>query len=206
MKKNVKILIIAACAIALVLAADFTLYIASTLSAEDCIEYCKERTRRGASEFVPMGDGRYALDYVYWIAADGDSSKPQEIFAFKKKHVWPFRLERYKFEASSVEDFSAEGSTEAGSLQFFTIDDKGKKESASTLLFFGSLADSAITSYEYTLSVREGSAVYRGNVLNNSSGVWLVKFFGLENVSEATKKVVSDVKFYDAQGNLVCSF
>ena len=69
-------------------------------------------------------------------------------------------------------------------------------------MFFGAIKDSDITGYEYTLTVREGSNVYSGNVVKEES-VWFVKFYDLGNVSENSKKLVSEVKFYDSEGNIV---
>lgn len=50
-----------------------------------------------------------------------------------------------------------EDATEVGSIQFFTRNDKGEKETGATLIFFGAKADSDIVKYEYKLTVSEGS-------------------------------------------------
>ncbi len=92
-----------------------------------------------------------------------------------------------------------------GAIQFFTRTDDGEKEPGATLLFFGANKDSDITDYEYTLTVREGSNVYRGTVVRDEH-VWFVKFFDLGNVDENSKRTVTKVKFYDSQGNLVGTY
>lgn len=137
---------------------------------------------------------------MYYIATDGDSSKAQEIFIFKRKYFGS--LMRYKFVMSS-EQSGREGEEKFGSIQFFTRNDNGEKETESTLLFFGIITDSNIATYEYTLTVREGSNVYRGNVSWRDKPIWHVRFCGLNNTDDNYKKVISDVKFYDSDGNLV---
>lgn len=160
---------------------------------------------REATSFSRIGDGRYVEDYAYWIASNGDSSKSQEIFIFKKKFVWPFHCDRYQFVISSTQNISAADVTDAGSIQFFTRNDKGEKENEATLLFYGAIADSNIVKYEYTLTVKEGSSVYKGNVIKSES-VWFVKFYGLGNTDENSKKLITDVKFFDADDNLICAY
>lgn len=181
----------------------FAYYFYTTMSLQECIEYCEENTERFSTNFSRIGDGRYKEDYAYFIAADGDSSKPQEIFVFKRKFLGFITLDRYEFVMSSTQsNYNTGGENEFGSIQFFTRNDDGEKETGATLIFFGANKDSDITEYEYTLTVREGSNVYRGNVVKNEF-VWFVKFYGLGNVDENNKKIISEVKFYDSNDNLV---
>ncbi|MDE5994348.1 MAG: hypothetical protein K2G60_02415 [Oscillospiraceae bacterium] len=181
----------------------FVHYFFTTMSVDKCIEYCIEHSERNATNFVRIGDGRYAADYAYFIAADGDSSKAQEIFVFKRTFLGFITFDRYKFVMSSTQS-GREGENKFGSLQFFTRNDKGEKETEATLLFFGANRDSDITTYEYTLTVREGSNVYSGTVIKGQgASIWFVKFYGLGNIDENDKKIISDVKFYDSNGNLV---
>lgn len=181
-------------------------YFFTTLSAEECIEYCLENTNRSATNFTRIGDGRYVEDYAYYIAVDGDSSKPQEVFVFKKKFLGFIHFDRYKFVMSSTQSKNnAKDENKFGSIQFFTRNDNGEKETESTLIFFGTQKDSDITEYEYKLTVREGSNIYRGNVSKGES-VWFVKFYGLCNTDENYKKLVSEVKFYDSNGDLVGAY
>lgn len=176
-------------------------YFSTTMSVQGCIDYCLENTLRNATDFDRLGDGRYLEDYAYFIATDGDSSKPQEVFVFKKKFFGSISaFDRYEFVTSSTPS-GREGEDKFGSIQFFTVNDDGEEEKDATLLFFGATKDSDITEYEYTLTTREGSNVYRGNVVKGTT-FWFVKFFGLRN-DEDYKKVVSDVKFYDRNGDLV---
>lgn len=176
-------------------------YFSTTMSVQGCIDYCLENTSRNATEFDRLGDGRYVEDYAYFIATDGDSSKPQEVFVFRKKFFGLISaFDRYKFVMSNTPS-GREGEDKFGSIQFFTVNDDGKKEPDSTLLFFGATKDSDITEYEYTLTTREGPNVYRGNVVKGTT-FWFVMFNGLRN-DEDYKKVVSDVKFYDRNGDLV---
>lgn len=174
-----------------------------TMSIEECKEYCLKNTERNATYFSRFGDGRYIEDYAYFVAADGDSSKPQEIFVFKKKFLGFIDFNRYEFIISSTQsNHNTERINKFGSIQFFTRNDTGEKETGATLIFFGANADSNITEYEYLLSVREGSNVYRGSVVKNKF-IWFVKFYNLGNADENNKKMISEVKFYDTEGNLV---
>lgn len=195
-KRGILITVLSA---AVIFAAVFAHYYFTTMSPDECKEYCIENTQRNATDFVVFSDGRYIESYIYYVAADGDSSKAQELFIFKRKYFGP--LARYEFIMSSTQS-GREGEEKFGSVQFFTINDDGEKDTDSTLLFFGSKKDSDISTYEYTLTVKEGSNVYSGNVQNYHS-IWYVRFCGLNNTDEDYKKVISDVKFYDSKGNLV---
>ena len=176
-------------------------YFSTTMSVQGCIDYCLENTSRNATEFDRLGDGRYVEDYAYFIATDGDSSKPQEVFVFKRKFFGSISaFDRYEFVTSSTPS-GKEGEDKFGAIQFFTVNDDGEEEKDATLLFFGATKDSDITEYEYTLTVREGSSVYRGTV-HKSDSFWFVMFNGLRS-DEDYKKVISDVKFYDRNGDLV---
>ncbi len=178
-------------------------YFFNTMSIQECKEYCLKNTERNATYFSRLGDGRYVEDYAYFVAADGDSSQPQEIFVFKKRFFGFIDLDRYTFVISNTQsNYNTDGENKFGSIQFFTRDDTGEKETGATLIFFGANRDSDITEYEYTLTVKEGSNVYRGTVVRNEY-IWFVKFYDLGNTDENYKKMVSEVKFYDSNGNLV---
>ncbi len=202
--KIFKIGIITILLVATVILIIFAHFFLTTLSVQDCIDYCLENTKRNATNFVRLGDGRYVADYAYFIAADGDSSKPQEVFVFKEKFLGSITaFDRYEFVMSSTQsDNETEKENKFGSIQFFPRDDNGEKSTRSTLIFFGARKDSDITEYEYTLTVREGSNVYRGRV-GKVPKVWYIKFFDLCDTDYNSKKVISDVKFFDSEGNLV---
>ncbi len=198
--KILKYSVIAILFIVVVFSVIFIHHLLTTMSVGKCIDYCLENTNRNATHFSRIGDGRYIDDYAYFIAADGDSSKPQEIFVFKQKSLGFIDFDRYEFIMSS--NYGSESNNGFGSIEFFTKKDNGEKEEGSTLFFFGANKDSDITEYEYTLTVREGSNVYRGRVVRTPN-VWFVKFFDISSLDENTKKLVSNVKFYDSKGNLV---
>lgn len=206
-KRTTKISIAIVVAIILAFAISFASYYFTTMSYDDCVEYCQSNSARYATKFSVFKDGRYNEDYIYLIAADGESTSEQEIFVFKMKHSWPWRLDRYKFVLSSVENnndlVSQTGAKQFGALQFFTRNDDGEKATDSTLIFFGASADSDIRSYKYTLTVREGSNVYSGNIGRYEDDSWLIKFYGCSDTDDDYKKVISDVKFYDSKGKLV---
>ena len=186
-----------------VLSAISIYYFLNTMSIQECKEFCLKNTERNATYFSRIGDGRYKEDYAYFIAADGDSSKPQEIFVFKKKFLGCIPIDRYQFVLSSTQsNYDTETENNFGSIQFFTRNDNNEKETGATLLLFGANKDSDITEYEYTLTVKEGSNVYKGTVVRNEY-IWFVKFYDLGNTDENYKKIVSEVKFYDSNGKLV---
>lgn len=202
-KKILKSVLLAAVFIFIVLTVITIYYFSTTMSVQECAQYCLKNTERNATYFSRFGDGRYAEDYAYFVAADGDSSQPQEIFIFKKSFFGFIDLDRYTFVMSNIQNNnSADEENKFGSVQFFTRDDNGEKETGATLIFFGSKKDSDITEYEYTLTVKEGSNVYRGTVLKNEY-IWFVKFYDLGNIDENHKKEISQVKFYDSKDNLV---
>lgn len=201
-KKVKKYVIICFAIICIIFSCLTVYYFATTMSVNQCIKYCIEHTERNATKFSRVGDGRYVDDYAYFIAADGDPKKPQEIFIFKQKNLGSSILDRYVFVMSSVQSDSEKDNNSFGAIQFFTRNDKGEKEGTATLLFYGAYKDSTIASYEYKLTVREGSNIYKSNILN-AEDIWFLKFTDLCDYDETRKKMVSDVKFYNVIGELV---
>lgn len=196
MKK--KILIFGLVVISVIVVAvgiNFGVYMLSTMSAQACAEYCVENSMRGATQFSCLGDGRYTYDYNYWIAVDGNKDKGQEAFVFKKVRSGIFDLNRYRFVVGSNQGSGTDSSI--GSLEFFTRNDKGEKETSPSLIYFGSLSDADVFYCEYKLTVSDGSTVLNRKVTRNDK-VWIVKFFETDNSSEETKKIISDVKFYNS--------
>lgn len=183
-------------------------YFVTTMSPNQCIDYCLKHTERNAEKFTRVNDGSYKDGYSYYIAADGDSDKQQEVFIFKKKSLGLSILDRYVYIMSSTESNSNiyDENRSFGAVQFFKKNDRGEKESGATLLFYGACKDSSIVSYEYTLTVREGSNVYKGYAIVKADGVWFIKFSNLVDYDETSKKLVSDFKFYDSDGNLVAKY
>lgn len=205
-KKLIKFMMFIVCSVVIIFSIMFMYYLFTTYSPQGCKDYCAEHSERNATQFTRIGDGRYIKDYAYFIAADGDSDKPQEIFIFKRKFFGLITLDRYEFIVSSVQlSYSDDTKTKFGSIQFFTENDKGEKESSSTLIFFGATKDSSIKKYDYTLTVREGSNVYSGNVVD-TGGIWFIKFFNINEADEYSKKIVSDVNFYNINGDLIDSY
>ena len=180
-------------------------YYTTSMSIEGCEKYCLEHTARKATSFKMQFDNKFVKHYCYFIAENGDSNMSQEIFIFRPKYFGAVDLHRYQFITSNTVSTPATGKNSAGSIQFFMLNDDGEKENTSTLLFFGSSAESDISRYEYTMTVSEGSAVYKDNV-RHTDGVWMVSFSGISNTDEASKKLINNVKFYDAKNNLICSF
>ncbi len=174
---------------------NFGVYMFSTMSAQNCVEYCVENFKRGATQFSCLGDGRYTYDYNYWIAVDGNEDEGQEAFVFKKVRSGIFDLNRYKFVVGSNQGSTTD--SRYGSLEFFTRNDKGEKETKPSLIYFGSLSDADVFYCEYKLTVSDGNSVLNRKVIRNDN-VWIVKFFDTDNSSEETKKIISDVKFYNS--------
>ena len=179
------------------------IHLTTTISAAECEAYCIERTNRGATDFVCFGDGRYVEDYTYWVAADGDSTKAQEIFIFKQKLFGLLNFNRYQFIASNTQVLS--DNNKVGSIRFFTRNDDGKKEKASTLLFYGAVADSDIKRYEFSLTIAQGTNTYAGTIKANN-GAWLVKFCDVQSIDENTKKDISNVKFFNSKDEIILTY
>lgn len=205
-KKLLKYFLMVVFSVILVLSISLIHYLSTTLSVQDCRNLCIENSERSSTYFSRIGDGRYAEDYAYFIAADGDNNSPQEVFVFKNKHWGNFDLDRYEYIMSSVSgDENSKSKANFGSLHFFTRNDAGEKETGATLIFFGANKGTDITECEYTLTVGEKSTTHRDSVARNEF-VWFIKFYELGNADENNKKTVSDIKFYNSKGNLVGTY
>lgn len=178
-------------------------YFATTMSAQACINYCIENSTKHATKFEPLGDGRYAYDYVYWVAVDGDPDSHQEIFIFKDADFGFFYFKRYRFVDSK--NYSDGLNDKVGCIEYYTQNDEGEKEKTSTLIYYGSSREADIVRCEYTLTINDGSNTYSKYIKCNPSGAWVVKFFDICDFDDNHKKVISSISFYDSEDNLVCT-
>jgi len=212
-KKTLIFVVSVVSALVLIFASMTVYFFATTMSVDECIEYCKEHSLRSAETFTRYGDGRYAADYAYWVAEDGDTTKPQELFVFKRKLLLGSisAFDRYYFVVSSVDESlktdTVDTNNRVGSLQFTTRNDKGVKEQTSTLLFFASNInyESRVMRYECKMETNDGVETLTGNVPSYGNDSWLLNFKDIGTNNEITKKVI-EVKFFDENGALVFEY
>lgn len=189
--------------ILVVVAGTFTWYFSTTISANDCFQYCIDNTEREATEFQAIADPRYSESYVYWVAGNGNSTKPQEIFIFREKFLGPFDFfNRYEYIASSVQSNLSAENTGVGSIQFFTYNDDNEKENEATLLLYGARNDLDVFWYECTVSVSGKEETFEGKVLLRDN-IWMLRIFDLGNINESEKREVVNLKLYDDDKNLL---
>jgi hypothetical protein len=174
-------------------------YYSSTLSPSQCLNYCRKHSQRNATSFSCISDGRYARNYIYWIAEDGKRDDFQEIFVFRQKDLGPIDIDRYQFVFKST---PGSQNTKIGAIQFFARNDSDEKETGATLLLFGSRMDADVRKYEFDLSIREGKQTYNGYVARTDK-IWYVKFYDLGNTDENRKKEVKNVRLYDENDHLI---
>lgn len=177
-----------------------SIHFLTTKSVEQCFEYCTENSRRSATQFLRIGDGRYVHDYSYLIAADGDASMGQEIFVFRKTSLFSaFGLDRYRLVISSAQG-SETSEKSVGSLLFQTRNDKGKKDDGYTLLFYCSSAGNDIVEYEYVLE-ENGKEKSESGGVKYGNDAWLVVFTDI-----GENKKLKEICFYDKNHNLICEY
>ena len=203
-KKVLKGCLIAVISIAVVFLIVSVRYFLTTTSIQGCIDYCIENSQRGAATFIRIGDPRHVEEYAYFIAADGDPSKPQEIFVFREKFFGSSSyFDRYVFVMSSTQ---ATGNVESGqgygSVRFFAKNDHDETEKGATLIYFGATKESDIAGCEYTVTIPEGSLTGRKKALKDNY-VWFISFFDLCSIDDTANKEIYDVRFYDSDGNWV---
>ncbi len=189
-----------------VIAITLVWYFSTTLSAQDCIQYCIDNSKRGAVVFEPVSDPRFSKQYVYWVAGDGDSSNSQEIFIFKQK-FWGAvaSFNRYEYVASSTQSELALENNDVGSIQFFSVNDENEKENEPTVLFYGSKSDLDVFWFKCTLLVSEKEEYYEGKVLLGNK-TWMLRLFDLGNTSGELKREILKLEFYDEEKNLLYSY
>lgn len=180
-------------------------YFLSTMSPNQCFNYCTENSIRHSNDFMRIDTDDYAQNYSYYIAKDKNPSKPQEMFIFKKFYWGPFHFDRYRLILRTTSDNNTSLSP-VGSVQFFPIKDNGEKESGSTIIFFGSSADSNIRSYKYILKIGNEEKVFEEN-MTSICGVWFIRFSDLNNdVDEKSKKELMKVDFLDETENIIYTY
>lgn len=205
MKKITKSILAFIVLISIIFILLFSWYFLSTMSPKQCLNYCTENSIRNSKEFMRIDTEDYIQNYSYWIAKDKNPSKPQEMFIFKKFYWGPFHLDRYRLILRTTNDKN-ESPSPIGSVQFFPKKDNGEQESGSTLIFYGSSADSNICSYNYILKTSSGEKLYK-KTMKSISGIWFIKFPDLNNdFDENSKKEITKVDFLDESGNIIFTY
>lgn len=192
----------------LILVALFSWYSLSTTPASECEQYCIEKSKRGATNFEPFADDRYTKRYTYWVAVDGDPTKPQEVFIFRLKTFLSIDFNRYQYIASSVASDAVTSELPIGSMQFYTMKDNGEKETGSTLLLYGSHAEADIYYCEYKVKYNNKIETIKNAVLGRSADkkAWLCEIYDLGADKSGCKKEIFDIKFYDINNKLLYKY
>ena len=183
-------------------------YFLSTMSPNQCYNYCTKNSIRDSNDFMRIDTDDYTQNYSYYIAKNQNSSKPQEMFIFKKFYWGPFHFDRYRLILRTTSDNNNYNNSlsSVGSVQFSPRKDNGEKESGSTIIFFGSSADSNMRSYEYTLKTNNEEKLFKEN-MTSICGVWFIRFSDLNNdVDEKSKKELMKVDFLDETGNIIYTY
>lgn len=197
----------------------FISYYSTTMSPEQCRNYCSQNSKKLCSEFAVSEDNRYNKSYTYWIAAAGDNTRSQEIFVFRKKPLGLLDLGRYQFFTSSVMAKSYEKYSEVGSLLFNPKKDNGGTEYKQTLIFYGANSDGIDSDTDrkieycvYTQEDQNGESEKKLEVTQcknyiaipddeKKPGAWIVKFDDIGYGNEDRK--IKNIKFYNKSGELI---
>lgn len=197
----------------LALAVSLIIYFSTTMSMDQCVEYCKENSEVGNTTFANVTDTTYKHAYSFWIATDVDvdENEQQELFIFRKSFFGKIDFHRYKLYDKSIYGISGEDLGVVGYLQLFLKDDSGEKEPTATLFLFGSeMTDNSDhvgdpTHYTYTLETDDGSNTFEGHIAYDQSengSAWMNRINGITETA-GIKKVVSNFVFYDDEDNVV---
>lgn len=199
MKKSAKVCLCILTVAVLAIGIAAICFFSSTVSASGCVDYCRRNTDSGANDFFALGDETDGDKYAYYIAADVESGKSQELFVFKSTY-----LGRYKFLAKSQQGDTVDGGEKVGLLKILS----GDKHKSETMIFFGSTADAKISRCEYTLALADGEGKFTREkpLTDNGGNVWLIGFYGLSNYDSRTAKDITSARFFDENGNLVATY
>lgn len=213
--KTKKIVISIVLAVLVVVGGVFAWYYGTTLSAQGCIDYCKENTKRDATVFRNFGGHSDRVKtYSFWVAEDGDSTKPQEIFVFRSAAFLGLRrslFNRYKFITGSTLSETQKDDAGMSSIQFFMQNDDDEKENTYTQLFYGSRAELPVFYGEWTITTTENGKTVKEEKFDESIGynnneAWLLELHGLGNINDKQKKEVTEMKVYDESHKLLYTY
>lgn len=207
-----KIIIAAVSAALIITGGIFAWYFGTTLSAQACIEYSKENTKRGATVFSNFGGNSiYKKSYIFWIAGDGDSTKPQEIFVFRSAFFGssnPFN--RYKFFASSTQSEAEKDDAGVGSIQLFLRNDDNEKENTYAQIYYGARAELPVFYCKCTITTIQNGKIVKEEKFDKrirfNDEAWILELHGLGNLSDKEKKEVTELKLYDESHKLLYTY
>ncbi len=179
------------------------------MSVNECINYCKNNTKRSATEFTLFCDPRHR-EYMYWLPCNGNENYSQEIFVFRGKSLGPIdylTFNRYNFVTSSTKKSSQDDDDGVGSIQLFLYDEEtNKKENTYTIIFYGCTAETDIFYYEYEINnTYSKTEKYKGKVILSGAqnDAWMLIIHNLGNTDVNEKRELANIKFYDQEFNLV---
>lgn len=188
-KKKIKRLLCVLSVLVVVVLAAYGIYMGTTLSIDDVNQYVVEHSKRNADDFYminPQGS-----DYMFLIARNGDSSKPQEMFVFKPLDFF----KRFKLidEVRSASDVGVYSYRSPDGLKYRMI--------LENFMYFSDNKKD-IGKCVYVVSTNGIEKTYETGITYGAF------YFDLVNIGKAfnvTTKIIN-VKFYDRDGNLIEEF
>lgn len=190
-KAHRKLIIILACVILILAAAGiirYAVYIGTSLSSEDSRTYVTEHSDRKATEFLVCTlNGN-----LYYIPENGDTTKPQELFVYKQLPV----SDRRKFIAE------VKMGENVGVFSYPSPQGEEYGLDLENRVYF-SANEKHINRCVYVISTNGTEKTYEKWVACEMPFI-----IELENIGTAFNVItkIINVKFYDADGNLVEEF
>lgn len=194
MRKNVKKRIIRFLCVLSVLAvallAALGIYMKTTMSYDEVREYAAEHSCRGADEFFdiwPSGSS----GYVFLIAQNGDSGKPQEMYVFESYDFF----HRYRF----VDQIRS--ASDVGVYSYRSPQGEKYRMVLENYVYFSDNSKN-IGKCKYVISTNGIEKTYEERMRMGAL------YFELQNIGQAfnVKTKIISVEFYDRDGNLVEDF
>lgn len=188
-KKKIKVLVCVFSVLAVVLLAAYGIYMGTTLSIDDVNKYVVEHSERNADEFYSIYPD--SSDYAFFIAQNGDSSKPQEMYVFERLDFFT----RYKL----IDEVRS--ASNVGVYSYRSPDGLKYRLPLENFVFFSD-NQKHICKCVYVVSTNGIEKTYETGVRYGAL------YFDLVNIGKAfnvTTKIIN-LKFYDEKGNLIEEF
>lgn len=188
-KKKIKGIVCVLSVLAVVLLAAYGIYMGTTLSIDDVNKYVVEHSERKADEFYSIYPD--SSDYAFFIAQNGDSNKPQEMYVFERLDFFT----RYKL----IDEVKS--ASNVGVYSYRSPDGLKYRLPLENFVFFSD-NQKYIRKCVYVVSTNGIEKTYETGVRYGAL------YFDLVNIGKAfnvTTKIIN-LKFYDEKGNLIEEF
>lgn len=173
-------------------------YLANTIAYEDLEKYCSEHSKRHSQDFLTDFQSNYD-GYKFFISADKDETKGQELFILKRTRFMFFPSTRYVEHYSTV---GGEFPLPVSALAMTFTQENGEKYDTGSMIFY-SANELEIESIKYTI-FENGKEIPGERYFETFNGFsFFVNNLEMNSIRDENRRI--EASFYNETGEKIYS-